>query len=354
MDRRLLALALLCALLAVVAVGCGGEAEDAGLGPPPEPAESPELTREPAGETAEIGNGAEGIVVDPKTNLAAVGIEFPPSLALVDARTLEVERTISLPAHARHLELVAPGGPVLAPAEDADELVVTSLPEGQTENFAVGDFPHDATKLGERYFVGDEMSDTLTVLDSDGATIDTLETPVQPGNVDSAQGVIAVVAVTERRIATYDPESLEQLGELDAGEGPTHIATDGGRAFVIDTRGDAILEYRLAPELRLVGETPLEGTPYGVDIDARRDRLWVALSATNEAVELALTEEGLEEVARYPTIRQPNTIGVDPRTGAALVVSRTDPALIQRIEPKGSPVDPAGDGSNAGGASVDP
>lgn len=350
---RRVALVVLCAL----AVGCGdsgagssGGGEEAELGPP-EPAESPELSAEPAGATAEIGNGAEGIVVDPTTGLAVVGIEFPPSLALVDARTLEVERTLPLSAHPRHLELVEPGGPVLVPAEDSDELGVVQLPQGESRAYPVGDFPHDATKLGDRYYVGDEFSDTLTALDAEGKTVDTLPTPVQPGNVESAQGLIAVIAVTERKIATYDPQTLEQVGELPAGEGPTHIATDGERAFVTDTRGDAILEYELAPKLRLVGETPLDGTPYGIDIDARRERLWVTLTATNEAVELELTDSGsgLRELARYPTIQQANTIAVDPRDGAALAVSRTDPALIQRIEPADQPVEPQGPGTTGNG-----
>lgn len=341
MDRlrrhRVLAIAAL--LAALCASACGEDEQtpkEAALekyGPVPEPAEAPEISQEPTGEVIEIGNGAEGIVVDEKTGLAAIGIEFPPSLKLIDARTLETERVIELPGHPRHLRLAGPGGPVLVPAEDADELIQVPLPAGMPRATGVGDFPHDAVQAPNgRIFVGDEMSDEISVIEN-GEVIDTLDSPIQPGNVVYADGRIAAVAVTERKIAAYDPDTLEQTGELDAGDGPTHAGVVDDRVFVIDTQGDQIIEYDLAPELREVGTTELPGTPYGVASDEKRDRLWVALTEENTAVEFELTASGLREVERFPTVQQANTIAVDPRDGAALVVSRTDPALLERIKP---------------------
>ncbi|UJA19322.1 YncE family protein [Thermoleophilia bacterium SCSIO 60948] len=337
-QRRPLVLMLVLLLLGLLAA-CGEDEQtpkEAALekyGPVPEPAEAPEITEEPTGEVIEIGNGAEGIIVDEKTGLAAVGIEFPPSLKLIDARTLTTERVIELPGHPRHLRIAGPGGPVLVPSEDADELIEVPLPAGMPRATGVGDFPHDAVEAPNgRVFVADEMSNQVSVVE-DGELIRQLDAPIQPGNIVYADGRIATVAVTERKIATYDPDTLEQTGELDAGVGPTHAGVVDDRVFVIDTQGDQIIEYDLAPELREVGTTDLPGTPYGVASDEKRDRLWVTLTEENTAVEFALTADGLREVERFPTVQQANTIAVDPRDGAALIVSRTDPALLERIEP---------------------
>jgi hypothetical protein len=38
------------------------------------------------------------------------------------------------------------------------------------------------------------------------------------------------------------------------------------------------------------------------------------------------------EVARFPTVRQPNTVGTDPETGRVFVASRTD-GQLQLIDP---------------------
>ena len=54
-----------------------------------------------------------------------------PRLLLIDGHTLAVRHSVPLPGHARHLQLFAPGGPVLVPAEDASRLVEVSLPNGR-------------------------------------------------------------------------------------------------------------------------------------------------------------------------------------------------------------------------------
>jgi DNA-binding beta-propeller fold protein YncE len=227
------------------------------------------------------------------------------------------------------------GGPVLVPAEDSDELFRVDLESGFAESVGVGDFPHDATALGDRVFVGNEMGDTLSVIEDD-EVVETVDAPVQPGSVVSSSGLIAVIAVAERVLTVYDPETLEELGTTDAGEGPTHIRTIGDRSYVIDTQGDAILEYKISRSgAELVDETPVEGTPYGVGVDLERRRLWVTLTELNEAVEFSTGRKGLEEIARYPTVEQPNTIGIDPRTGAALVAGATEEGSLQRIDPEG-------------------
>ncbi|MEJ7875421.1 MAG: hypothetical protein WKF62_02085 [Solirubrobacterales bacterium] len=338
MDARRLA-ALLFMLAASIFAGCGeGDqptAKGDGFPPVAEPADSPPLETEPVGDVIPVGSGAEGLIADGETGVAALGVREPPSLELIDLDRFEIARTVPLASHPRHLQLERPGGPVLVPAEDSDELFRVDLESGFAEAVGVGDFPHDATALGDRVFVGDEMGDTLSVIEGD-EVVETVNAPVQPGSVVASSGLIAVIAVAERVLTVYDPETLEELGTVDAGEGPTHIRTIGDRSYVIDTQGDAILEYEITRSgAELVDETSVEGTPYGVGVDARRRRLWVTLTELNEAVEFSTGRQGLEEIGRYPTVEQPNTIAVDPRDGTAVVAGATEEGTLQRITPSG-------------------
>lgn len=328
-----------CVTIALAAVTSCGEEEPEGDGFPPvaEPGEAPALDAEPEGEVIEVGSGAEGLIADGETGVAALGVREPPSLQLIDLDRFEIAETVPLASHPRHLQLEAEGGPVLVPAEDSDELFRVDLESGFAQSVGVGDFPHDAAALNGRVFVGNEFGDTLSVIEGD-AVVETVDAPVQPGSVVGAGDVIGVIAVAERVLTVYDPETLDELGTVDAGEGPTHIRTLGSRAFVTDTQGDAILEYRLSrqgPEL--VDETPLEGTPYGIAVDEERGRLWITLTALNRAVELDIGRDGLDEVARYQTVQQPNTIAIDPRDGSAVVAGATEEGTLQRIVPRGDP-----------------
>jgi DNA-binding beta-propeller fold protein YncE len=322
-------MAAICATVATVAGGCGG---GEGFAPAAEPASSPPLERRPAGELLPIGAEGEGIAVDSRTRIAAVIARDPSSLVLIDLRTWSVEGRVRLPAAGRHLEPAPAGGEILVPVEGDDSLFTVSVPDGATTRVGVGDFPHDVAVAGGRAFVGDEMGDTLSVIDDDRVTA-MLEAPVQPGGVAAGGGFVAVVAVAERVLQVYDPETLERLGSVDAGVGPTHLVADGNRAYVADTDGDEILVIRLAPEPQLLFTAPAPGTPYGIAVDGRRNRLWVTLTARNRLLELAIGEGGLRRIASHPTVRQPNTVAVDPRTGTALVAGRTARGPVQRVRP---------------------
>lgn len=310
---------------------CGG---DSGFEPAAEPAVAPVVVAAPAGEVKRIVGEVEGLELDERTGILAAVARDPGLLSLIDARTLETLRTVPVGRGARHLGLSGPGGPVLVPAQFADKLQIVELPSGAVETVRVGESPHDAAAVGARVFVGDEGGDTVTVIE-DEAVIETLVAPVQPGAVESVGATVAVVAVAERVLTVFDARTLEQVGEVPAGIGPTHAVSLGERLFVADTQGDAVIEFRVSPGRQQpveVGRVAVEGAPYGLAVDARRQRLWVTSTARNLLVEMALDAGGLEEVGSYPTVRQPNTVAVDERTGAVFVASRTD-GEIQRIEP---------------------
>jgi DNA-binding beta-propeller fold protein YncE len=141
----------------------------------------------------------EGIAVDPSTGLIAVGLGSPASVALLD-RAGRLITTVPLPSPARHLRFAAPGGPLVAPAEKAGRVVLVSVPDGTIEtSIPVGRQPHDAAAVGSRIFVGNEFSDSTSVIEG-GRVSHTLRTPGQPGGLGSSSGEVAVIGV--RTIAT--------------------------------------------------------------------------------------------------------------------------------------------------------
>jgi hypothetical protein len=95
---------------------------------------------------------------------------------------------------------------------------------------------------------------------------------------------LAVLATRERVLRLVDARSGRRLATAPAGVGPTHVACLG-ICWVADTRGDALLVYRLEPRLRLVRRLYLAGGPREIEVDRRRRRLVVAL-ARGGAVEL--------------------------------------------------------------------
>ena len=315
----------------VFIAGCGGSGD--GLAPAAEPAKSPPLERRPAGRVIPIGNKPEGLAADGLTRLLAVGLTNPDVLALVNIDSGRIVRRIPLPESPRHLSLARPGGPVLVPAERSNALVEVFLPDGRTRVTKVGRFPHDAASDGRgRIFVGDESGDTLSVV-AQGRRLERVPAPVQPGGVATSESGdhLAVVGVSERALELFDSRTLGRRGKISVGVGPTHVIALGGRFFVVDTRGDGLLEVRTEPELRIHRRTALAGAPYGVAADAVRKRFWVTLTETNELVELT----DRRQLRSFPVVRQPNSVAVDPVSGRVFVASRKDGTLQIIDPPKG-------------------
>jgi DNA-binding beta-propeller fold protein YncE len=280
-----------------------------------------------------VGRAPEGIAADPVTGLVAVALREPDEVALVDGADGRVARRVGVPGAARHLSLAAPGGPVLAPAERADELVRIALPGGAADAVAVGVFPHDAAAAGSRVFAGDERGNTLSVVD--GLDVRRIRVATQPGGVAASDNgrTVAVVSVRERVLEVFDSGTLERLGRVPAGAGPTHVVSGSqGRFYVVDTTGDALLVFEARPELRLSRRVALLGSPYGLAVDRERGRLWTTLTATNELVELSGGARP-RPLRSFPAVRQPNTVAVDARTGRVYVTGRAD-GVLQLLDPR--------------------
>jgi len=181
-------------------------------------------------------------------------------------------------------------------------------------------------------FVSDEGAAAVSVV-QDGRVVATLTGPQQPGGVAAGDGRVGVVDVRVGLLYVYDPATLGPVGGVPAGAGPTHVVADGhGGLVVADTRGGALLRYRLRPDVRLLERLALPGRPYGLAADPRRRAVWVTLTDRNRLVGLRLTQGGLRPFANLPTVRQPNSVAVDVASSRVAVAGSGD-GMLQLLTP---------------------
>jgi DNA-binding beta-propeller fold protein YncE len=293
---------------------------------------APPLRTAPAGRSVAVGHEPEGVAWDEDAQLIAVGVRQPAQVVFVDPESLRVVARVPLPAPPRHLAYDRATGTVLVPAEAADELLAVR-PGGVAYATKVGTHPHDATAVGGNVFVADEHSDQMTMLRAH-RVFKTFPTPHQPGGVTGVgERWVALVAVSARVLEVYGVFSLKPIARLPAGVGPSHVvAGPGAHTYVADTQGDRILVYEIGRHSRMLGKAAAPGTPYGLALDTARSRLWVTDTATNLLTEYSTLTELPKRVASYPTLRQPNSVAVDRRTGAVFVAGR-DSGRLERIVP---------------------
>jgi DNA-binding beta-propeller fold protein YncE len=311
----------------VVLAGCGSPKAA-------EPAKAPVVSVAPSGRVVVVGDQAEGIVADPVTHLVAVGVRDPDRLILLDGRTGTATAGVALPGHLRHLDLAAPGGPVLVPDEDSGRLLAVGLPGGAiTSTVEVGRYPHAAIQAADGTIgVADELGGAFVLIRA-GQVVHRFTDVTQPGGLAAVGDQIGVVDVKERTLSLYDTRAPKRIAVVDAGAGPTHMVADRrGHLQVVDTRGGRLLTFEVTPKLKQIGEMSLGGTPYGIAYDDVRDRLWVTLTARNQVAGVDLGGAKPVVVATLPTVRQPNTVAVDSATGRIFVASRTD-GTVQLIDP---------------------
>src|SRR5216683_3517272 len=368
MGRRV-RMAVIVATLVVAGSGCGpprisgghsgGRGSPGAPGTPvaarsdvPEPATAPPLTRQPAGVVVALPGAPEGLAVDVPDGILAVGVRRPDGVALVDAATGRERTLVRLPGAPRHLQLAGPAGPVLVPAEGAGELFQLALPGGAiVAGTRVGRQPHDAAAAGSMVFVGNEYSNTVSLVRG-GAQVAVEPAPVQPGGVaaarDGSGGV--VVGVRGRRIEAYAADG-RALGTAPCGVGPTHVrAGANGLFYVADTEGDAVLVFRVSADgahqagphqigPHQVGSAATEpGTPYGIAVDGRRGLVYVTLTATDRLESFRIAADGLVPDQIWPTVRQPNDVAVDEATGRVFVAGTAN-GQLELIDP-GTPATP--------------
>jgi DNA-binding beta-propeller fold protein YncE len=149
---------------------------------------------------------------------------------------------------------------------------------------------------------------------------------------------VGAVAVAAREIAFWNANTLRRVAVLDAGAGPSHVVAEDGRFYVTDTGGDALLVYEGSAaedgEPRLLDRVNLPDSPYGIAVDRVREKLWVTRTGANAVDEIDIGGGAPRIVASFPTVRQPNSVGVDEGSGRVVVVGR-DEGAVQVFDPAG-------------------
>lgn len=300
----------------------------------PEPATAPPLTHSPAGVVVRMPGSPEGLAVDAADRVIAVGLRSPDGVGLVNTVTGRVRKVVRLSGAPRHLQLG--GSAVLVPSEQTDQLIQIALPGGAViASTKVGHQPHDATYARGTIFVGNEYSNTVSLI-RDGKQVAVEPGPLQPGGVAAALdgSVVVVVGVRGRRIEAYSAAG-RPLGSASCGIGPTHVrAGPHGLFYVADTEGNQVIIYTVgAHGPRQIGAIPtVTGTPYGIAVDPVRGIVYVTLTRTNLLESFRIDGRALIPGKTWHTVRQPNDVAVDDATGRVYVAGR-DSDQLEMITP---------------------
>jgi hypothetical protein len=137
---------------------------------------------------------------------------------------------------------------------------------------------------------------------------------------------LAVLCARAREVDVYDAKTLQRLGRVPAGIGPTHLASDNVDVFyVIDALGESLLVFHQAP-LELIRRVHLGGGPYAIAFDRERWGLWITLNGANQLVNYAA---GIRPVLRkaYPSIQNARRVTVDEHS--VRVLGATDAQVLR-------------------------
>jgi sugar lactone lactonase YvrE len=305
--------------------------------PPAEPAPAGVPTVSPAGRVVPVPNGPEGIVIG-TSGVAAIAVRDPAAIVLVDAATGAVRRTVRTDGAARHLSLSGPDGPLLVPLESSDELIELSLSDGSVVSTTaeVGRQPHDAVRTADGTIVVTNERGGGVVFVRDGAIVASLPAgPPQPGGVAVVGQYAAVADVQGNGVWVYDGSTRREVAQKRVGTKLTHAVglSDGFAAFA-DTDGGVVLIERIDPQITEVARIEAPGKPYGLAYDIQRRRLYVTLTATNQMQVVDLADIADPRIIGVvPTVQQPNSVAVDPRSGAVLITGSTPVGMLQIVTP---------------------
>jgi YD repeat-containing protein len=291
----------------------------------------------PVGKVVPLPDGPEGIVVG-SSGVAAIAVRDPGAIVLVDAATGAPRKTVSVNGAARHLNLAGVDGPVLVPLESSDELIEVSLADGAVESTTahVGRQPHDAVRTGDGTIVVTNERGGGVVFVRNGAVLGSLPAgPPQPGGVAAVGDYAAVADVQGNGVWVYDGATREQVARAPLGTKLTHaVGLSANLAAFADTDGDAVLIERIEPKITEVATIEAPGKPYGLAYDGQRRKLYVTLTASNQLQVVDMSDPSHPRtLGKVPTVQQPNSVAVDPRSGAVLVTGSAPRGALQIVAP---------------------
>jgi DNA-binding beta-propeller fold protein YncE len=230
-----------------------------------------------------------------------------------------------------HLSLARPGGPVLAPVASADQVVEVTIPTATTAVVAVPGGPTSAVLYSGKLLVTVPGHQAIDELTGDKVTR-TITGDVTPDQVLVAGGKVVMLDRIRSAVFDIDPGGGSVGAGLRAGDGATNAATDGyGRVLVTDTRTGELLAFTADPVV-MRQRSPVPGVPYGIAVDTKRNIAWVTATQSNEVIGYQLA--GGQPVRKYQlsTVRQPDSVAVDPASGRVFVAS-ADGGGVQVMQP---------------------
>lgn len=281
------------------------------------PAVSPAVTVKPAGQV--LGTGTVSAVAVAQGTLV-VALAQPPSLQLYDLNAL-ASPPVNMPLYGKAEKLtVAPGRVEIAePAQGVVQQL--TVPDRKLTETKTGGQPASSIAYGADRLVAMGAAKDIQVLPASG--------PARTigGQLYSADDVVAsgtgVLVLDRLRTAVFSVDvAAGKVNEgLRAGDGAANAVADSyGRVLVTDARAGALLAFSANP-LILRQRFPVPGGAYGIAYDAKRSLAWVTLTERNEVVGFDVRGGEPVEKYRFPTVRQPDSVGVDDSSGRVIVGS---------------------------------
>lgn len=297
---------------------------------PAQPAVAPESTAPPAGSVTPAGAG-EGLAFDPVGRRLAAIVGNEVVLYSVDGGVRETARvaTDGLP---HQVVAKGPRGAGFLVATKSGVLEINGDKAGETQKVAgdvVSVSPYDKVNDDLVWAVAGTANGDVVLLRT-GRDPKTITGPVEASRILVHDGDVVVVDRLQSSVSEVDVAGGKQGKGLRVGRGITNATiTPDGRVFAVDTGKNQIIGYTAAPLMERF-LYPESGSPWAVDFDATDKLMWVTRTASNEVVGYALNKGIPEQRKLYPTVRQPNAIAVDAKTGTLYVQSATG-AGIQAI-----------------------
>lgn len=281
------------------------------------PAVSPAVTVKPAGQV--LGTATVSAVAVAQGTLV-VALAQPPSLQLYDLNAL-ASPPVNMPLYGKAEKLaVAPGRVEIAePAQGVVQQL--TVPDRKLTETKTGGQPASSIAYGADRLVAMGAAKDIQVLPASG--------PARTigGQLYSADDVVAsgtgVLVLDRLRTAVFSVDvAAGKVNEgLRAGDGAANAVADSyGRVLVTDARAGALLAFSANP-LILRQRFPVPGGAYGIAYDAKRSLAWVTLTERNEVVGFDVRGGEPVEKYRFPTVRQPDSVGVDDSSGRVIVGS---------------------------------
>lgn len=335
--RRQVGLATIALLGATALAGCSGAGQQDDLQAAPTlvaatPAASPPPAAAPSGTVLPLPGPASAMVTDPTSHTLAVAVDQPAELLLYSLDDMTKAPTkVALPGKVSHLSLAKPGGPLLAPVTSANEVVEVTIATATTTVVPVAGGPTSAAEYNGQLLVAVPTRQAVDELTGDKVT-HSITGDVTPDQVLVVDGKVVLVDRIRSAVFDVDPAGDSVGAGLRAGDGATNATTDGyGRVLVTDTRTGELLAFTAGPVL-LRQRVPAPGVPYGIAVDTRRNIAWVTSTQLNEVIGYQLAAGQPVRKYQLPTVRQPDSVAVDPASGRVFVAS-ADGGGVQVMQP---------------------